>query len=359
VATPTFTGMGLATSLGHDAVTAAAAARAGLVRPAPLTVLVDDADTKDAVPVVGHPVDGLAAGFDGVGRLLRLAELGLRDLLRSTPVDRLRAAHWLIALPEGVPTAPPLPLLDPDAPPDPDGPDSEVPGPSAPRLAPEPLRHFVEATSGLSVPASRFATFDGRVGFIRALGHAQRLCERGTTCVVGAVDSLVDTEVVRTLHAHGRLLSGGAGVGLEPGEGAAFFVVEPDGARPSLGSPGPGALGNEPDHLYSGVPVLGRGLAAAVPRLAEPVWPISDCNGESYRSTEWGHAVVRDEALRASVERTLYPATSVGDAGAAAPALGLAFALRAFARRYARRSTALLLASDALGARGTIAVHAP
>ena len=42
--TAAFTAMGLATSLGHDATTVAAAARAGLVRPALLPVWVDHAE---------------------------------------------------------------------------------------------------------------------------------------------------------------------------------------------------------------------------------------------------------------------------------------------------------------------------
>lgn len=348
--------MGLVTSLGHDAVTAAAAARAGLVRPAPLDVWVDHVDTQDPEPVTGHPVDGLAAGFDGPGRLLRLAELGLRNLCQSTPSETLRKAHWLLALPEAPPSAPPLPLAEPDAPPP-----TDVPGPSAPRLSPDRLRRLVARVVGTPVPEGQFATFEGRVGFVRAMGHAQRLSEGGATCVVGAVDSLVDAGVVRALYEHGRLFSGGVGVGLEPGEGAAFFVVEPEGTRPAAGRLGPGALAEEPDHLYSGKPALGRGLAGAASQVQhqEAIWPVSDCNGEAYRSAEWGHAAIRVPILRASVEHALYPATAVGDTGAAAPAVGLAFVLCAFARGYAPLPSALLLASDALGPRGVLTILAP
>jgi 3-oxoacyl-[acyl-carrier-protein] synthase-1 len=351
----TLTGVGLVTSLGHDAVTAAAAARAGIVRPSLLPVWVENVETRDPEPVVGHAVEGLAAGFEGAGRLLRLAELALADLVRTTPAETLRAARWLVALPESLPSAPPPALSERDAPP------AAAPAAGPPRLDPARLRALIERVTGAPVPESRFTAFDGRVGVIRALGHAQRLAEGGAACVVGALDSLVDRAAVEALHAHGRLMAGGAAVGLQPGEAAAFVVVEPEGARPALGRVGDGALGQEPDHQYSGRPALGRALATAagqVPR-GGPVWPVSDCNGEPFRGADWGHAVVRDDLLRASVGHTLYPATSVGDTGAAGPAVGLVLALRAFARGYAPAPTALLTASDALGARGVLTVHAP
>ena len=349
------TGVGLVTSLGHDAVTAAAAARAGLVRPALLPVWVDNAETRDPEPVVGHAVAGLADGFEGTGRLLRLAELALVDLVRTTPAETLRAARWLVALPEAVPPAPPPALTEADAAP------AEAPAAAPRRLDPARLRALVERATGAPVPESRFLVFDGRVGVVRALGHAQRLADGGAACVVGVVDSLVDRAVVEALHAHGRLLAGGVGVGLQPGEAAAFVVVEPDGSRPALGRIGAGALGHEPDHQYSGRPALGRGLAAAAAQLPRggAVWPVSDCNGELFRSADWGHAVVRDDVLRAAVGHTLYPATAVGDTGAAGPAVGLVLALRAFARGYAPAPTALLAVSDALGPRAVLTLHAP
>ncbi len=355
----TLTAVGLVTSLGHDVVTAAAAARAGIVRPAPLATLVADPETNDPQPVTGHPVDGLADGFEGAARLLRLVELGLADLGRSAPAETLRRAHWLIALPEPLPTAPPLPLPDPDAEPEVDPPEVPVPGPA--RLDAERVRAVAERVIGAPVPPSRFAAFEGRTGFVRALGHAQHLAERGTPCVVGAVDSLVDRDAVTALHEHARLLATTGGAGLEPGEASVFVVVEGDDAREPLGRIGAGALGDEPDHLYTGRPALGRGLARAVGSLpAGPaVWPVSDCNGEPFRSAEWGHAVVADERLREGVGRTLYPATAVGDTGAASAGVGLALALRAFARGYAPAPSALLLAAEALGPRAVLTVDAP
>ena len=223
------------------------------------------------------------------------------------------------------------------------------------------MHRLIEQRLGAPVPAAHVLSFAGRTGVIRALGHARRLCAQGEVCVVGTTDTLVDPDVLATLHAHGRLQVGG--VGLVPGEASAFVVVERGGGRPAdvLGRMGEGALAHESGHLYSGQPALGQGLAAAAAQLPsrEPVWPLSDCNGEPFRSSEWGHAAVRDDVLRTSLDLATYPATAVGDTGAASTAVGLGLALRAFARGYAPRPTALLLAADALGGRGVLTIHAP
>ena len=352
---PTITGLGLATSLGVDAVTACAAARAGLSRPAELPVQIASRETDDPEPVVGYPIS-LAAGFDGMGRLLRVLHLALADLASTAEPERVRQAHWLVALPEALPAEAPPELSDLDAPP-------RTATASVPRIGTEAVQKAIETVAG-PLPPHRFAVFAGRVGFIEALGHASRLAEQGRTAVVGAFDSFVCSAVVGALHEHGRLRVPGAAVGLQPGEAGAFVVVEPERTGAVLGRLGGGALGTEPAHLYSGRPALGRALAdvadrALAHRSAGGLWPVPDANGEAFSGADWGQAVARNAGLRASVSEALYPATSVGDTGAASAAMGLAFVLRAFARGYAPAPTALLLASAATGARGALTVTAP
>ena len=58
-----FTHVALVTSLGHDAATTAAAARAGIVRASTLPYLVDNVETKEPEPVTGHAVSGQTTSF--------------------------------------------------------------------------------------------------------------------------------------------------------------------------------------------------------------------------------------------------------------------------------------------------------
>src|SRR5574341_1490006 len=74
------TSLGAVTSVGHDVVTACAAIRASMVRSAPIVgTNVLDLETGKVVPVVGHPLRGLAEGFGFTGLWVRLAELAIRD----------------------------------------------------------------------------------------------------------------------------------------------------------------------------------------------------------------------------------------------------------------------------------------
>ncbi len=75
------TGLGMTSSMG-GVVTACAAARAGMQRAGPLAeVQVHDLDLFESVPIQGHPVRGVTEGYQGMGRLLRLADEALLDLL--------------------------------------------------------------------------------------------------------------------------------------------------------------------------------------------------------------------------------------------------------------------------------------
>src|SRR4051812_8067739 len=84
-ATIAITARGMVSSLGSDVITACAAARAGLVLPAPLDFQVSSPDDGRPEAIAGHPAGEMTRGFEGFARLVRLAALGLGDLLRQAP----------------------------------------------------------------------------------------------------------------------------------------------------------------------------------------------------------------------------------------------------------------------------------
>src|SRR5712671_3671991 len=84
------TALGMVTSLGRDAITSCAAARAGLTRTSVLKVLDFEGDstfgpeTVDGLPpFVGHTVRGVADAFSGPARALLLGGAALDDLLEQ------------------------------------------------------------------------------------------------------------------------------------------------------------------------------------------------------------------------------------------------------------------------------------
>src|SRR6187401_2484862 len=88
------TGLGLASSLG-DVTRAAAAMRAGLSRPCPLSFqqVLDEGAVAEGLS--GHPVRHLTDGYYFLGRWCRLAHAALRDLERYSPAIALTdTAAW-------------------------------------------------------------------------------------------------------------------------------------------------------------------------------------------------------------------------------------------------------------------------
>jgi len=355
------TAVGLVSSLGLDATTACAAARAGVARPAPLDAWVTPPSTEDPVPAVGHPIGPFTRGFDGPGRLLRVAELGSRSLAEAAPAEVLGRARWVVAGPEALPTAPPFDAdADEEVADEEGGPEDDLVADDVTR-AKARLGAALATGSGVAIRQDRLTVFDGRVGFALGLRLALDRLRTGEACVVGAFDSLIRSSVVERLAEHERLDQSGPTPGLAPGEGAVFLVLERGPDRPALGLVRDAAVADEAAHLYAGLPATGRALAALAQALAGTTapWLIADCNGEPFRSAEWGHALVRAPALREGLEAATYPALSFGDTGAASGALGLAVALRAFARGYAPAPAALVLSAEATARRSAVLVSAP
>jgi 3-oxoacyl-[acyl-carrier-protein] synthase-1 len=251
----------------------------------------------------------------------------------------------------------------------------------------------------------------GHAGFMEALLAAERdlAAKRIARAIVGGVDSLVDPATVRWLHAARRLKAGDRPVGLFPGEGAAFTLLERSALPLSMGpkaasnpAGGPAAKGAvsilgtaitmESATQGRDAPCTGVGLGEAILRTRDELddagdgigLVVSDMNGEPYRSEEIGYALTRalsfsmgpapQGAVATSPRpqpgdaygpprgpkspfRLWHAADAIGDTGAAAPAIALGMAARALVRGYARTTTALVLASSDDGLRGSFAVQ--
>src|SRR5207248_2788525 len=139
----------------------------------------------------------------------------------------------------------------------------------------------------------------GTAGVLLALRQAaellrQRACSR---CVIGGVDSWLDTETLAWLDDKRRLKGDETPDAFVPGEAAAFLVVEPASAAQRRGKEayavcGDVAAAEEKNTIWADTPctadALSECLRAVLAGLAKqdrrPDVALCDLNGESYRS---------------------------------------------------------------------------
>ncbi|MBZ4422600.1 hypothetical protein [Myxococcus sp. RHSTA-1-4] len=357
------TGIGMATSLG-DAVTACAAARAGLVRPRPLPLFAG-MDGEEPAAVAGHPCADVM-GFEGFARLCYLTRLALEDLLtRWTPGD---VPPSRIALLINLPTSDERPLLLEHL----VRVGNRTPGAREADVFLGMLRPLMpRALQG----ASLHVLHDGPAGGASALRQADALLgsRQAERCVVGGVDSYLDIPTLEWLEATRRLKTPERPTGLMPGEGAAFLAIERASAPRErreipLALLGPLTLLEEDasaDESQAPGEVLARTLCDVLERNPERDEEvrvlIHDLNGQDRRSLEWGHALLRGSQSFPRVRQLTrwLPAVSFGDVGCATVPFQACIAVRALARGYALGRQLLLCCSEDAGTRAALIITAP
>ena len=356
------TAVGAATSLG-GAITAAAGFRAGLSRPAALDEWkVLDAESGDSVPVNAHAVEAVA-GFHNPGRLAFLAALGLSDIRRSLsePLSRIQL---VLGVPDFVDRFLAMEELSEE-----DRRDAEQ------KFATDARHIALQATvhAGLGFrPEEVHVLAISAAGFSSALGFARELLEERSCdrVVVGAVDSLIDADLLEVLHDADRLKTPEVPTGTTPGEASAFLCLERDEAD-ALASPTIlarlGAIGSgqtqdhrTSDHPPSGAAWAAAGLAALGSAGGQPLLLVQH-NGESHSAQEWGQALVHLQQSHAAMRFAVswYPGVAFGDVGTAFSPLAMVLACRAWARRHAPSSTAMVMAGSDVGLRAAIRLDAP
>ncbi|WNG36794.1 hypothetical protein F0U61_26310 [Archangium violaceum] len=339
------TSMGMLSSVGHDVITACAALRAGLVRPAPVIgTYVLDLDGGEMVPVMGHPVRGVTEGFLFLGLWTRMAERAIRNLLTHGQLPAPDQARFWRTCDLMVVT----PILDPAR-----FPLLDEPVDSA--FLKEDYAGTLLELTGLSIPPERVHTLpDGHVGVATALEMAARSIEGGRAerCLIVAVDSYLEPDTLDWLASRHRLKHSGNPVGLMPGEaGTALLLEAPravearrghvDAWVQGIAMADTGRSRDAKDARRDGI-VLADMLASMLSTSPYRGDVIADLNGEEWRARELGSALAR-LGSRLAEARLLLPATSLGDVGAASGGVGVCIVARAFARGYARTNESIVL----------------
>lgn len=360
------TAYGMVSSLGLNAIHACAAARAGLTRPVDSEYVVLSGLDGSPEPLAVHSAPMLTDGFQGLPRLLRLAEGALQDL-RSRANDFPPSAETGVYLSIGDPCRrwSDLELIADDA-------LRQVYEEDAvrnePALEDEDWAASIVGRSPTLVASANqpyrlsMSSVAGHTGFAEVLESASRDLQEGTIkfALVGAVDSLLDKSTLGWLDATGRLATPLKPVGLMPGEAAVFVVLESSTTasqshRDALGTLDSVEFADEPQ----GNSATGKALAALLQKpLREYPGALTfhDHNGEYARGFELGSSIV--ELRRGGVELDVsdleMPAIAFGDTSAASGGVAICLSLAAQERGYAKSNRSLIMSSSDSGRRSLV-----
>jgi 3-oxoacyl-[acyl-carrier-protein] synthase-1 len=251
--------------------------------------------------------------------------------------------------------------------------------PLAPTTPAEMGRYVIDAMckeGALPRPAAAGVRFEGHAAGAVAIIDAARALRAGerSCCVVGGVDTFLDSPTIEHLDKSFRLRSERSADGYLPGEAAAFLVLETAahaaerGVKPLASVAGYG-LADEPYPHGSGEPSAAAGLCEAIRQTAEregrggekvpaATWVMSDQNGERHRAREWALAATRLRELLDPALELWHPAENFGDTGPASGPLLAAMAAETFRRALAPVGRVLLLSSSDGPARAGVSLRA-
>jgi 3-oxoacyl-[acyl-carrier-protein] synthase-1 len=234
---------------------------------------------------------------------------------------------------------------------------------------PHALMHAVETRLRGSFHSSSVAIPEGHAGAVHAIGLARSLLDTDTVshCLVGGVDSLVNAADVQRLSAAGRLHEAGNPQGLIPGEGAAFLLLARGRAsRSSLAQVVGAGSAMEADTANGERYAVGRGLRGALTAAVREAacvesrigLRVSDMNGERYYAWDSMIAFTQFYRTRRDSLPVWYPASSIGDTGAAAGAMSMIVAVNAINRGFAPGGLVMCESSSDEGLRAACLVAA-
>jgi 3-oxoacyl-[acyl-carrier-protein] synthase-1 len=310
-------------------------------------LIVLNEDATEAVPLIGHPIEGYSDGFAFIGRWMRLALACLEDLqrqFRSASTDFWSKTGLLVL----------IPVFS-------DRYEAEGAFDDAFFLTNyvEPL---LEQAKLPVAPSSRRVVLSDECGLALAslqVRHELQESHDLERFILLSADSYVEHASLTWLRSEGRLKMPDNPDGLMAGEAGVCIMVEPAaGKRDSVTSIG--GIG----YTQPAEALLGDGLAETVEMCLDEAMCarpfrgelFADLNGETWRAENLGRALVKLQRDRLAENTVQTLCGSVGDTGIAADMLNLCYAARARERGYATSSDALLLRASALGTHSALYV---
>ena len=339
--------LGASTPVGRDALSSAAAVRAGISGFAEHPYMIDTAGE----PMRAAIAPWLDIDCQGQDRFEALLFPAIEQAL--APVVEADDPQLRVALALGLPSARP-------------GLPSELGVALRASVAKRYPERFV-AHAVLEV---------GHAAGLLSLHAAMRKMAEGAfeACVVAGVESYLAAETLEWLEENEQLHGAGPlnnAWGFIPGEGAgaALLVVESALARLQIepfGQVLSVGRGHEQNRIKTETVCIGEGLTAAfreglagLPAGTKVTDVYCDMNGEPYRADEFGFACLRTKEAFESASDFLAPADCWGDVSAASAPLGLVLSAIASRKAYSNGPYAFLWASSESGERGAVLMALP
>jgi 3-oxoacyl-[acyl-carrier-protein] synthase I len=217
-------------------------------------------------------------------------------------------------------------------------------------------------------PAQTTEFEGGSTSTFEALSRARTMLSNSSlpACLIIAIDSLIDARVLSWLDKEHRLKTSQRSDGVIPGEAACLAIVTKQPiTRTSVILKGLG-LAHETATIVNEEPFLGKGLAAALRSALSDAGigmhdvdiRMTDVAGESYAFEELVLALTRvmRQVRDSHTQPIWHPADCIGDCGAAAGLIQLAWIEQAFAKGYAPGKIAALHGSSTYGTRAVAIV---
>jgi len=337
-------GFGARTPVGTNAVSSAAAVRAGIAMFAEHPYMVDKDGNRMIVAMDAFLSDdvGSAHSFLEIG--LTAAEEALAPLLHM--LGRAESIQMLIGLPEkrpGLPNA----------------------------LSEKITAHFKHAFQE-HFRVMEVETFNaGHSAGLMALeeGFYRILHGSAEICLVGGIESYRAPESLEWLDDEGQLHSEGNNWGFIPGEAAGFCLICSKNVADLfkleiLGKILSVATELETNLIKTDSVCLGKGLSKAVKQVLNSLSPetkvdymICDVNGEPYRGDELGYTFVRISGRFNDPSDFITPADCWGDVGAASGPLYITLAIVAGLKGYAKGPHTLVWTSSEGGQRSAALLY--
>ena len=365
--------VGMATSC-LDVKNSCAAARAGISKLSPLSIMLADPAEIEPVSLCGykHP---FLSGFHGVSRLAQLTFRALKDLAANLPPNRKIPSKLILQLPHSSAR-----------------PDLEKQVFNAEKDCRsqflDALINCIRCETALSmIDVDAIEIFIGEsaefvFGFKSAYDY---FAESGQMdCIVGSVDTLLGEMTIEYYLGRGQIVTPDSGYGFLPGEAAALLLVSnrADKSVCVLSSVDyaqeeyelfqseseQNEESNDKSELGSQTFFHGRQYGALIKKvlrvagLTDKNWDISEGYNEfpssENRAQEWGNCLVILKESFPNIDSIEWKQSelSFGGIGVASIPVSICMGLHSFQREYAKNNSIVICSASDTGGRGALII---